>query len=108
MAAAPGNIDVDHHDLARLAVDEQVAHGSELTTTYRFNFPTSDVGLALGDAPIAQAAQRGETFRLPSVRSDAGRVAAVTIALHLQTPLEMWRPRLSARRRESSMRGQRR
>src|SRR5690348_9042233 len=70
MLIAASEVDVEHNDFARVRIDEQLLHLSELASAYRAHLPAADVGLALGDIPLAHVLQRHEALSVPRVRSE--------------------------------------
>src|SRR5690242_6798509 len=75
MAIAPTEIDVDHHHLACVWIDEQLLHFAEIAPANGAHLPATNVGLTLGDVPAPEILQSNQPLRVACVRSNAGRVA---------------------------------
>src|SRR3954463_11841835 len=75
MLVTAAQIDVEHHDLARVRIDEQLLDLAELATAHGAHFPATDVGLAVGAVPLSKITKSNEPLRVSRIRPDTGRVA---------------------------------
>jgi hypothetical protein len=54
------DVDVEHHDLTLLGIDQQVSYFTNDATAQRSNLPAADVWLALSDIPVIELLERRE------------------------------------------------